>query len=64
VEADYRDGILEITVPISTSGSTARSIPVSRSQQSQSSTTSESVADVGFAAGSESGKEPPRESVG
>jgi HSP20 family protein len=30
VEANYRDGILEITVPISTSGSASRSIPIQR----------------------------------
>jgi HSP20 family protein len=64
VEANYRDGILEIAVPISTAGSTSRSIPVSRSQQSQSSTASESAVDAGSTVGSKSGSEPPRESVG
>ena len=34
VEASYRDGILEITVPISTSGSNPRSIRVSRQDSS------------------------------
>ncbi len=42
VEASYRDGILEISVPISSSGTTSRSIPVARSGESQTKVTTQS----------------------
>ena len=65
VEASYRDGILEIAVPISTTRSMSRSIPVARSAQSQGSTTSESTPTAaGDTEGLGSGTEPPRESIG
>ena len=56
VEASYRDGILEIAVPISTSGTTSRSIPVSRSDQApQSRATSQPSTEMPPAATSETG---------
>jgi HSP20 family protein len=42
VQASYKDGILEIAVPISTSGTTSRSIPVARSEESSTQVTTQS----------------------
>jgi HSP20 family protein len=59
VEASYRDGILEIAVPISTAGATSRSVPVSRSQrESQAQVTSQSSAEAPLGT-TEAGGQPP-----
>ena len=60
VEASYRDGILEIAVPISTSGGTSRSVPVSRSQrESQAQVTPQMSAEAPPLGTTEPGNQPP-----
>jgi HSP20 family molecular chaperone IbpA len=59
VEANYRDGILEITVPISTTGSASRSIRVQR----QGSSAGQSVSSTSAASGSAASSEGSRSST-